>query len=197
MRFASRAGLTVAAVAVILGLAGCGSSNGSLLTQGAATQLTAELNQASTELDQYNCLPAYTALTNFKDDVDQLTGVNATLVKMLTQGASTISRLANERCPSGASPDTTTSTGAATTTTGTTTSTSVTTTTSATTTSATSTDSGGAAPTTASTPAVTPPVVTTATQTEPTTTPDSGGAGLNGTGAAGSGGTGGGGGGAQ
>ncbi len=187
MRFANRVGLAAGAVAVVMVLAGCGSSNGTLLEQGAATQLTSELNQASAALDEYNCQVAATALTNFRDQVNQLTDVNATLVRMLTDGASTISTLANERCPSGTSSDTTTNTSSATTTTGTATRTTVTTTSPApTTTSDTSTDSGGAAPTTASTPtaATTPPV---ATATEPTTTP-SGGAGLSSSGASGAGG---------
>ncbi len=181
MRVANRLGIAAAGVAAVVVLAGCGSSDGTLLSTGAATQLTSELNQATSALDAYNCDVAYTALTNFKDDVNQLTGVNTTLVEMLSQGASRISTLANERCPSGVSSDTTTSARSTTTTTGATTSTTVTTTSSAptTTTSGTTTGTGGATPTTdTAPPVVTSETVTTATG--PTTSPNSGGAGLNG-----------------
>lgn len=184
MRFANRAGLTVGAVAAVLALAGCGSSgDGSLLTAGAATQLTSELNQASSALSQYNCNVAYTAITEYEDDVNQLAGVNATLVQMLAEGGSRISTLANELCPSGVSSDTTTSASTATTTSGTTTGATVTTSPATTTTTSESdTGSGGAAPTSPATTPTTPPVVSTPTVTsspETTTTPDSGGAGLD------------------
>jgi hypothetical protein len=187
MRCLNRAGLAAGALVAMVVLAGCGASNGTLLTSSAATQLTFELNQAASALDAYNCQVADTALTNFSDDVHQLDGVNATLTRMLSQGASKITALASQRCPTGSgSPTTATTastttatTGTATVTTGTTTSTSVTATSPVSTpTSLTSTGSGGAAPTTASTPSVpiTPADSTPATTTTPS---DSGGAGLS------------------
>ncbi len=197
MRIASRVGLLVGSLGVVGLLGGCGSTGRALLTQGAATQLSSELNQASTALGAYNCEVAYTALTNFSNDVNQLTGVNATLVQMLSQGASRITSLANQRCPSGVSSDTgtrTTSSGTTTTSPSTTTTTPTTVTTTGTTTSTpsdTSTGTGGAAPTTPTTTSVPSVSTVTSTPTPPATTPDSGGAGLN-TGAAGSAGAGGG-----
>jgi hypothetical protein len=156
MRSLARAVIAAGVLAVAVGVAGCGS-NGSLLSQEAATQLSSDLTQASSALNQYNCTAASSALTNFRDDVSSLQGVNHTLVTMLSQGASTITALAQERCPT--SRVTTTATDTTTTATDTTT-----------------TDTTGGEPlgtvTTAPTPTVTPP---------PTpTTPDSGGAGING-----------------
>jgi hypothetical protein len=197
MRFAHRVGLAVGAVASVAVLGGCGTSNGTLLSPAAATQLTAQLTQASTALNQYNCQVAYSDLVNLKDDINQLSGVNATLLQMLNQGAGTISTLADERCPSGNTPDTTTTTSTTSTSATTTTTGAATTSTTATTispvttpTSDTSTDSGGAAPTTATTPpVVSTPAITTPTVSS-TTTPDSGGAGLNSSGGDANGGTG-------
>jgi hypothetical protein len=186
MRSLKRGSLAPGAVAAALLLAGCGASHGTLLTSSAATQLTFELDQASSALDAYNCQVADTALTNFSDDVSALRGVNTTLKGILAQGASRITTLAARRCPTAASSPSTSTTASTTTTTGTATNTSVTTTSSVSTpTSQTSTDSGGAAPTTASTSSVLPPPAPTSATTPATsaTTPDSGGAGLSDSGA--------------
>ena len=183
MLLSGKAMLLASALGVTVALAGCGSSGGRLLSRPAATQLSAELTQASTALANYDCPAANTAISEFHNDVGQLQGVNSTLVTMLSQGASTISALANQRCPQ---TTTTTATRTATTHTTRTTHSTTTTTPPVTTTSqppatvtTTSTGSGGAAPTTASTPATTS-TPTTLTQAPP----PSGGAGLNGGGSA-------------
>jgi hypothetical protein len=193
MRSLVRAVLAAGVVVVALGVSGCGS-NGSLLTQGAANQLTSDLSQASSALNDSNCAAASSALVTFRNDVSQLQGVNRTLVSMLSQGATTITALAQSRCPT---TDTTTTT-TDTTTTATDTTTSDTSTDTTTTNTGTGTDTDTTSVTTATNPDTTGgepfgTVTTTPTATVPTpptlTAPDSGGAGLNGSTAA-SGGTG-------
>lgn len=183
MLLSGKAMLLASALGVIVALAGCGSSGGRLLSRPAATQLSAELTQASTALANYDCPAADTAIAEFHNDVGQLQGVNSTLVTMLSQGASTISALAKQRCPQTATATIATRTATTRTTRPTRTSPSTTTTTAPATTTGqspatvatTSTGSGGAAPTTTSTPASasTPTTVTQAP-------PPSGGAGLSG-----------------
>ena len=180
MRILRRIGVAAAVGAGALGLTGCGDS-GSLLSAGAATQLKAELSQASTALADYNCTAATSALTNFRNDLAQLSGLNSTLTSMLDQGASTVSTLADRRCPS-TPPVTTTTTASTTTTTPTHTHTAVTTTTVTeppTTTAApvittVSTNTSGGAP---AAPAGDTATTVTVTTTAPV--PTSGGAGLN------------------
>jgi hypothetical protein len=188
MRLSPRPRTITGALILTVALSGCGSS-GSLLSAGAASQLSADLTQASTALDDYNCPAARAALTNFANNVAALQGVNATLVQMLGQGVDEVRSLARARCPSGqtttatnpartvtvstrthtdTSPTTTRTSPARTTTT-------VPVTTTDTSTSTSTNESGGAAPTTTTAPApatttVAPPPVT------------SGGAGLAGAG---------------
>ncbi|HET9073428.1 MAG TPA: hypothetical protein VFN48_02525 [Solirubrobacteraceae bacterium] len=183
MPLSGKAMLLASALGVATALAGCGSSSGRLLSRPAATQLSAELTQAKNALANYDCSAADTAIAEFHHDVGQLQGVDATLVTMLSQGAGTISTLADRRCPQNTTPTTTTPTVTRTTRTtrSTTTTTAPTTTTSQspTVTTTTSSGSGGAAPTTLSTPA------TSSTPTTVTQPPSSGGAGLSETGGSG------------
>jgi hypothetical protein len=174
MRFLRRCLPLLGLVATLM-LSGCGSSS-SLLSRATATQLSAQLTQVQTALSDYNCHSAATALANFRNDISQLQGVNATLLSMLNQGAHTVGSLASRNCPVGspAKPSTTTTTTHTQTQTQTKPPTTTTTTAPApSTTAATTSTSGAAAPTTSASTTTAP------TQTQPPA-PPSGGAGLSG-----------------
>lgn len=181
MRVAHRAIAAAGAGFAVAALAGCGSTSGSLLSAGQASQLTAALTQVSSALQRDNCQEAANELAALKSGLSNLGGINSTLVANLQQGVTTTANLASRECPTGESTET--STGSTTTTTASTTTTStatVTTTTTATT-------------TTSTTPSVTVTTSTNffpATTTTTPTTPTTGGSGLDGGGAGDSGGTG-------
>jgi len=98
MRYVSRAlqagGLGLAA----LFLAACGSGSG-LLSSGQGSELTAELNQASTDVSNGECAGADTLIGNVQTQVANLPGsVNPTLVSDLDRAARTVLALANRDC---------------------------------------------------------------------------------------------------
>jgi len=93
-RFVATAGAGLA-VAV---LAGCGG-NGSLLSSSQASKLGGYLTQAKTALSDDDCKTASSALSNFNNSVEGLSGVNATLLSNLQQGVQTTERLATTECP--------------------------------------------------------------------------------------------------
>jgi hypothetical protein len=98
MGFAHRAfvaaGVGFAAAAIV----GCGSSGGSLLSASQSNNLLEQLNRVTQALDESNCAQARQYLADFQTTVDNLGGVNSTLVSNLDQGASTIQSLADRDC---------------------------------------------------------------------------------------------------
>lgn len=97
MGFVQRAFLAAAVGAVALTLVGCGSS-GKLLSASESAQLTHQLNNVKLALDDHECSTARDALYQFEDRLNQLSGVNSTLVSNLDQGASTIEDLTSTAC---------------------------------------------------------------------------------------------------
>jgi TolA-binding protein len=79
-------------------LVGCGSSGGSLLSGSQANNLTAQLNRVSDALNAQDCSQAQQYLQDFQSSVENMGGVNATLINDLDQGANTIQSLANREC---------------------------------------------------------------------------------------------------
>jgi hypothetical protein len=162
-------------------LAGCSSSNGTLLSSSEASQLTAQLQTISTDLRSQDCQLAANHLAQLQRELSSLSGLNATLLSNLNQGVQTTSSLAENECPTGAAVTTVTT---VTTTTDTTpTVTTTTTTPTITTTPTTPTSSGSSTSTTGGTGIATSTSGdTTSTPTSPPTTPTTGGAGLAGPG---------------
>jgi hypothetical protein len=172
MGFANRAIVAAGLGFAVSALAGCGG-NGSLLSGSQADRLSSRLELASQDLQAYKCRAAASDISGFRDAVDGLNSVNATLIRNLDQGASKIAQLAASECPVYTQTRTTSTTG---TTTGTTTKTTKTdtNTTPLTTTTDTSTDT---------TPTQTEPTTTVVTITTPSTTTGTGtGTGTTGTG---------------
>lgn len=97
MRFVRKAiaagGVGLAAVAI----AGCGS-DGHLLSSGESQRLQAQLNSVAQAVRDGDCTGAQRALVAFQNDIGQLSGVDATLVNNLNQGASTIQALTTRKC---------------------------------------------------------------------------------------------------
>jgi hypothetical protein len=98
MGFANRAIVAAGLGFAVSALVGCGGS-GSLLSSDQASRLSAQLEQASQDLASSHCESAATDVSNFRNSVDSLNSVNATLIRNLDQGASTIAQLANTDCP--------------------------------------------------------------------------------------------------
>jgi hypothetical protein len=98
MGFAHRAfvaaGVGFAAAAIV----GCGSSGGSLLSASQSNNLSEQLNRVLQAMDDSNCAQARLYLSDFQTTVDNLGGVNSTLISNLDQGASTIQSLADRDC---------------------------------------------------------------------------------------------------
>ena len=97
MGFTHRAFVAAAVGLAASALAGCGS-NGRLLSQSQANQLSAQLNSVSQALQDGDCHAAESALSGFEGRLAALNGVNSTLVENLNQGASTIQQLTSARC---------------------------------------------------------------------------------------------------
>lgn len=102
MGVAHRAFVTAGVGFAVLAIAGCGSSGGGLLSQSQANRLTAELNNVQQALDGGECARAQRYLGEFQDTLNQLGGVNSTLIANLNQGESTIRSLtsASSECRS-------------------------------------------------------------------------------------------------
>jgi hypothetical protein len=99
MGFAHRAFVAAGVGFAALVIAGCGSSGGGSLLSGAqANNLTAQLNRVTQALDNQNCAAAQQYLQDFQTSVENMGGVNATLVSNLTQGVVTVESLANRDC---------------------------------------------------------------------------------------------------
>ncbi len=98
MGFVQRAFLVAAAGVTAAALAGCGGSSGNLLSQSQADQLTRQLDNVRLALNDHECSTARDALYTFEDKLNQLNGVNSTLVSNLDQGASTIQDLTSTAC---------------------------------------------------------------------------------------------------
>jgi hypothetical protein len=168
MGFANRAIVAAGLGFAVSALAGCGG-NGSLLSGSQADRLSSRLELASQDLQAYKCRAAASDISGFRDAVDGLNSVNATLIRNLDQGASKIAQLAASECPVYTQTRTTSTTGTTTKTTKTDTNT-----TPLTTTTDTSTDT---------TPTQTEPTTTVVTITTPSTTTGTGtGTGTTGTG---------------
>jgi hypothetical protein len=155
MGFAHRALVAAGVGFAAAVIAGCGSSGGSLLSASQSSQLSEQLNRVTQALNDSDCSAAREYMTDFQDRVDELGGVNSTLISDLDQGASTIQSLAESECqttttqttPKKTHPKTTTQTTPSTTTTFT-------------------------VPSTTST--YTAPSITTTTYSTPSTTPNGG-----------------------
>jgi len=191
MGFAHRAFVAAGVGFAASMIVGCGSSGGgALLSAAQANNLTAQLNRVTQALDSQNCAAAQQYLQDFQTSVENMGGVNSTLVNNLTQGVITVESLANRDCRTVTTPQkthtktqaTTTTTATGTTTTFTNPTTSYTqptytqpTDTTTTSTTSSNTTGGGCVdclPTTTST--------TTSTDTTSSTTNPSGGGGLGG-----------------
>jgi hypothetical protein len=98
MGFANRAIVAAGLGFAISALVGCGGS-GSLLSGSQAAQLNNQLSQASQDLASDQCRAAAHDITSFRNSVDSLSSVNATLIGNLDQGASKIEELAARDCP--------------------------------------------------------------------------------------------------
>jgi hypothetical protein len=98
MGFANRAIVAAGLGFAVSALVGCGGSGG-LLSGSQADRLNNQLSQASQDLAAYQCRDATRDITNFRNSVDSLNSVNATLIGNLDQGASTIQQLASTECP--------------------------------------------------------------------------------------------------
>jgi hypothetical protein len=103
MGFAHRAFVAAGVGVAVLAIAGCGNSGGRLLSQSEANRLTADLNNVQQALDGGDCTLADRYLAAFQNSVNQLGGVNSTLLANLNQGESTIQSLtsASSECRSG------------------------------------------------------------------------------------------------
>jgi len=163
MGFLPRALFATLSVSVVVLLAGCGGS-GSYLTQTESAALDAQINQINQDLNAGSCVQAENAVVSFQNQVSGLSGVNQTLVLMLSQAAGKLSSLTQQDCPT---------TTATTTNTATTTSTTATTATTQTNTTAT-TGTSTSTTTTIPTPTGSLTIITT------TSNPPSGGVGLSG-----------------
>ncbi len=97
MGFVQRAFLAGAAGVAALVLVGCGSGS-DLLSQSQAAQLTRQLDNVKLALADRDCSTARDALYTFEDKLNQLNGVNSTVVSNLDQGASTIEDLTSTSC---------------------------------------------------------------------------------------------------
>lgn len=95
MGFVHRAFVAAGVGFAVAGIAGCGSSGGSWLSQSEANRLTAQLNNAQQALDVGECARAQRYLTDFQTALGQFGGVNSTLLANLNQGASTVESLTN------------------------------------------------------------------------------------------------------
>jgi hypothetical protein len=98
MGFANRAIVAAGLGFAVSALVGCGGS-GSLLSNSQANRLDNQLSQAADDLASYRCVRAAGDITAFRNAVDSLNTVNATLIRNLDQGASTIQELASRECP--------------------------------------------------------------------------------------------------
>jgi hypothetical protein len=97
MAFAHRAFVAAGAGIAASVIVGCGSS-GSWLSASQSTRLSEELNRVTRALDDRQCSQAQQYLADFQSYVDNLGGVNSTLISDLDQGVSTVQSLANQQC---------------------------------------------------------------------------------------------------
>ncbi len=98
MGFANRAFVAAGVGFAVAAIAGCGSSGGRLLSASQSNRLNEQLNRIQDALDAQRCTTARQYITQFQDTVDNLGGVNSTLIANLDQGASTIQSLADSAC---------------------------------------------------------------------------------------------------
>jgi len=112
MGFAHRAFAAAGVGFAVLAIAGCGNSGGRLLSQSEANRLTAQLNNVQQALYDGECSRAQQYLDDFQNALNQLGGVNSTLLANLNQGASTIQSLtsASSECRTATVPTTKTQT---------------------------------------------------------------------------------------
>jgi hypothetical protein len=182
MGFVNRSFAAAGVGFAVAALAGCASSNGTLLSSGDANQLTSQLQRISTDLSNQDCQLAANHLADLHNEVSSLTGINATLLSNLNQGVQTTESLAETECPTGAAATTTTTSTTVTTKTTptvTTTTTTVTVPTTTTSTGSSTSTTGGAGITTGASSS------TTTTPINTVTAPPTGGTGLPGAGAPG------------
>lgn len=104
MGFAHKAFVAAGVGFAASALVGCGSSGGSLLSGSQASNLTAQLNLVSAALNRQDCSQAQQYLQDFQSRVENLGGVNSTLISDLEQGASTIQSLADRECRTATTP---------------------------------------------------------------------------------------------
>lgn len=98
MGFAHKAFVAAGAGFAASVLVGCGSSGGSLLSSAQANNLTAQLTRVSQALNAQNCTQAQQYLQDFQTSIENMGGVNSTLISNLAQGVSTVESLANQEC---------------------------------------------------------------------------------------------------
>jgi hypothetical protein len=98
MGFAHKAFVAAGAGFAASVLVGCGSSGGSLLSSAQANNLTAQLTRVSQALNAQNCSQAQQYLQDFQTSIENMGGVNSTLISNLDQGVSTVESLANQEC---------------------------------------------------------------------------------------------------
>src|SRR5579875_3744835 len=98
MGFAHRAIAAAGAGLAASAIVGCGSGTGRWLTQSESSRLSAQLNRVTLALDAGQCAAAQRYLSGFRSDLSGLSGVSATLIANLNQGASTVASLASATC---------------------------------------------------------------------------------------------------
>ena len=99
MGFAHRAFVAAGVGFAASVLVGCGSSGGgTLLSTSQASNLTAQLNRVSAALNAQDCSQAQQYLQDFQTSVENMGGVNSTLISNLDRGVSTVESLANQDC---------------------------------------------------------------------------------------------------
>ena len=107
MRFASRAILAGALGFAAAFLVACGGGSG-LLSSNEASTLNSQLDSVSSALASKNCGNVSSATSRLADDVVSLpASVDSTLRNNLTQGVSTIAKLAQRQCSNVRPPATT------------------------------------------------------------------------------------------
>lgn len=98
MGFANRASVAAGVGFAAAAIVGCGSSGGSLLSASQSTRLNEQLNRVTQALNDSDCAQARQYLSDFQATVENLGGVNSTLISNLDQGASTIQSLTDRDC---------------------------------------------------------------------------------------------------
>jgi hypothetical protein len=98
MGFAHRAFVAAGVGFAVSAIVGCGSSGGRWLSAAESNTLNEQLNKVTQALDDRSCSAARQYLADFQATVNNLGGVNSTLISNLDQGASTIQSLASSEC---------------------------------------------------------------------------------------------------